>query len=95
MKKQNEVRKNALYRFGFGTDAMKGLVVCENCNSLEVSGKLLCRRCGAKLPKTNLYALYRSRHRCCENCGGVLAKSMHYCPRCGVRVWEASALCAL
>lgn len=95
MKKQTEIRKNALSRFGFGTSAMKGLVVCENCNSLESSGRTYCSKCDSKLPKTSLYSLYKSQHTCCSNCGTVLSVNMYYCPHCGIKVKEKYALCAL
>lgn len=95
MKKQNEIRKKALNRFGFGIDAMKSLVVCKNCNSLESSGKTLCSKCSSKLPKTSLYTLYKSQHSCCEKCGTVLSNNMHYCPHCGIRVKEYFVHCAL
>ena len=95
MKKQNEIRKKSLLYFGFGIDAMKNPVVCPNCNSLEPSNKIFCSKCNSKLPKANLYDLYKSYHICCEKCGTVLSSSMHYCPHCGIRVKVTSKLCAL
>ncbi len=95
MKKQNVLRRKSLFDFGFGTDIMKHSVVCGECKSLEPSGRMYCSNCNAKLPKSNLYDLYKSYHRSCEKCGTVLSDSMHFCPRCGIRVKASSELCAL
>ncbi len=86
MKKQNAIRKKSLFHFGFGVDIMKHSVVCRECKSLEPSNRMFCSKCSSKLPKKNLYDLYKSYHMCCEKCGTVLSSSMHFCPRCGIRV---------
>lgn len=95
MKKQNVIRKKSLFHFGFGVDTMKNSVVCPVCSSLETGGRNTCGKCKARLPKTNLYELYKSYHPCCEKCGTVLSASMHYCPHCGMRVVNAAEICAL
>lgn len=84
MKRQNLIRKRALSNYGFGIDIMKSLTVCKNCNSLERSGKIMCSKCGERLPKTNLYTLYKSKHASCKKCGTVISDDMQYCPHCGV-----------
>ncbi len=93
MKKQNALRKKSLFSFGFGIDIMKHSVVCEQCKSLEPGNRIFCGRCNTRLPKTNLYELYKSYHISCEKCGTVLSGSMHYCPHCGIKVKEAPAFC--
>lgn len=95
MKKQNAIRKKSLFYFGFGVDIMKHSVVCRQCNSLEPSNRIFCSKCGSKLPKSNLYDLYKSYHISCKKCGTVLSDSMHYCPHCGIRVKASSKACAL
>lgn len=95
MKKQNVIRKKSLFNFGFGVDIMKHSVVCGECKSLEPSNRMFCSKCNSKLPKSNLYDLYKSYHICCEKCDTVLSSSMHYCPHCGIRVKASSELCAL
>ncbi len=94
MKKQNVVRRDSLFYFGFGVDSMRNSVVCPDCNSLETSTKMFCRKCNARLPKTNLYDLYKSYHVCCRECGNVLSSAMEYCTHCGVGVKAISELCA-
>jgi len=95
MKKQNIVRKKTLFHFGFGVDIMKHLVVCNRCNSLEPSNRMFCSKCNSKLPKSNLYDLYKSYHVSCEKCGTVLSDSMQYCPHCGIKVKTTAKLRAL
>lgn len=82
-------RKNALLQFGFGTDVMKTTTVCTNCNSMESVSKLFCSKCGARLPRVNLYDYYRAQHRSCPDCGSVLSESMDYCPKCGIAIKKA------
>ena len=76
-------RRNSLLRFGFGADVMKGMTVCDNCNSPESSSRMFCTRCGMRLPRANLYDFYRLQHRTCKNCGTVLSDFMDFCPKCG------------
>ena len=78
-----ESRKNRMFRFGFGTDIMRKLVVCPNCASLENGARDRCSKCETKLPKTNLFEFYKSQHNTCTNCGTVLSSVMDYCPHCG------------
>lgn len=80
---QNQIRKNSLLDYGFGTDAMKGSKVCKNCNSLEPSSNVYCRKCKARLPSTTLYDLYKAQHKSCEKCGAVVSANMQFCPNCG------------
>lgn len=95
MKKQNLNRKESLFYFGFGIDAMKTLVVCPECNSLEPSDGIFCSKCNQKLPEKSLYDLYRSYHISCEKCGTIITPSMHYCPHCGTRINVTQKMCAL
>ena len=83
IKMQNVIRKNSLSSFGFGIDAMKKLVVCPNCHSLESSEKTVCSVCKAKLSKLTLYDLYKSKHNACPACKTVVANGMQFCPHCG------------
>lgn len=88
-------KRKRLTEFGFGTDVMRAVTVCTNCNSLESSRNVFCSKCNTLLPGVNLYDFYRAQHMICSECGTVLSKNMHYCPHCGVRVKEDVALCAL
>lgn len=83
LKLQNVIRKDSLSSFGFGTDAMKKLSVCPNCHSLQNSENTTCSVCRAKLTKSTLYDLYKSKHKTCPECGTVISKGMHFCPHCG------------
>ena len=43
MKKMDNVRRrNALFHFGFGTDVMKNIKICEKCSHPESSMKTFC-----------------------------------------------------
>ena len=87
MKKMDNVRRrNALFHFGFGTDVMKNIKICEKCSHPESSMKTFCTKCGSRLPKNNLYDFYKAQHKNCQKCGTVLNDSMDYCPRCGAKV---------
>ena len=82
-KLQNVIRKDSLSLFGFGSEAMKKLSVCPNCHSLENSEHTTCSICKAKLTKSTLYDIYKSKHRACPACGTVTSKGMQFCPHCG------------
>lgn len=70
-------------QYGFGYEVMKEICVCEKCEKTASVKKLLCPRCGAVLPRKNLFDLYRRCHRSCKMCGTVLSDAMRYCPKCG------------
>ena len=93
MKVMEEFKKRKrLTEFGFGTDVMRQVTVCTNCNSLENSRNVLCSRCNTRLPGINLYDFYRVQHRECSKCKTILSDSMHYCPKCGIAVKMENAL---
>ena len=89
LKNHSETKKSILSHFGFGIGAMKKLVVCRKCNSLETNNKLFCDRCNERLPKSSLYDIYKSKHAVCPICGTVLSKQMDYCPQCGAIVYKS------
>ena len=94
MKKMKAIRRDSLYRFGFGVDSMMTFTVCASCHSLEARHKIFCSKCRARLPRTSLYDLYRSCHKACPKCGAVLSSRMNHCPHCGVRVKLSEMLAA-
>ena len=94
IKLQNVIRKDSLSRFGFGSDAMKKLSVCPNCHSLQNSENTTCSICRAKLTKSTLYDIYKSKHNACPECGTVISKGMQFCPHCGHILNSKTAVCS-
>lgn len=95
IKLQNVIRKDSLSRFGFGSEAMKKLVVCPNCHSLENSENSICSVCKTKLTKSTLYDIYKSKHKVCSQCGTVIANGMQFCPHCGQILNQKSAVASV
>jgi len=86
-----EIRFRNLEQFGFGPNVMKKTKVCTKCGQIAKTGTILCRTCGAFLPRETLYDRYKRRHTCCIWCGTVLTDDAKYCPQCGKKTKLAAA----
>lgn len=79
------IRFKNLEQFGFGPNVMKKTKICTKCGQIAKSGSILCRNCGAFLPRETLYDSYRRKHKCCTGCGTILTEDSKYCPHCGIK----------
>ena len=82
------VRKESKRLYGFGTERMHEIKVCEHCGAIAKATKIFCPECSKLLPKETVYVQYQKRHRCCPSCGRVVSKGMQFCPDCGHRLNE-------
>ena len=82
------IRKESKRLYGFGTERMQEIKVCEHCGAMAKASKLFCPECAKLLPKETVYVQYQKRHRCCPSCGRVVSKGMQFCPDCGHRLNE-------
>ena len=82
------IRKESKRLYGFGTERMQQIKVCEHCGAMTKASKLFCPECAKLLPKETVYVQYQKRHRCCPSCGRVVSKGMQFCPDCGRRLNE-------
>ena len=80
------IHEETMAHYGFGPEAMKKLKVCVICGTSAEAEQHFCKSCGASLPDTTLFDLYKRNHRHCESCGTIVADSMQYCPRCGKKI---------
>ena len=65
--------------------ALKGIVICPNCNHENPDSAVFCLKCGTKLIKT----VDDGQH--CVNCGAELMDGQLYCTRCGTKVVHEEA----
>lgn len=87
MTKQYEnMRRENMRFYGFGTEAMKDKKICAECGAVAESSLHFCYECGAELPKETMYEAYAKRHRRCRKCGTVVSNSTNFCPDCGEKI---------
>ena len=84
-KYNNPSRKEVLEHFGFGTENMKRLKICQCCGNAQAAKNKLCEVYHTKLRDETLFDIYKAKHRCCEKCGNVLPDDAGYCPLCGAK----------
>ncbi|MCD7893285.1 MAG: zinc ribbon domain-containing protein [Erysipelotrichaceae bacterium] len=59
---------------------IKGVVVCENCNTENPLGATYCSKCGKELPKSNIDTENMVQ---CSSCSKYNPKGMRFCTGCG------------
>ena len=79
-------KREAMEKYGFGTEAMKKIKVCPSCGEARPSDEKTCPFCGASLGDETLYDAYKERHVFCRNCGEVAPNGAKFCPQCGKRI---------
>lgn len=79
-------RREEMQHYGFGTQAMQQIKVCEACGAMGAANQQFCRDCGAKLPQHTLYDTYRQNSLVCPYCGAVVPHTAAYCPKCGKKL---------
>ena len=86
MTEREPTKKKILEHFGFGTEKMKEIKICEKCGAAVSAKEEYCTVCREKLPNETLFDVYRMRHRACSGCGTVLSDGALFCPECGKSV---------
>lgn len=76
-------RKEVLEHFGFGTENMKKLKICQYCGNAQKAKIGLCDICHSEMPNETVFDIYSTKHCRCEKCGNVLPNDANYCPMCG------------
>lgn len=86
-----ELRFQALERFGFGPNVMKKIRVCPRCGQVVKTKADVCPECGEKLPRETLFDRYKRQHRSCPDCDAILSSDCQYCPSCGKQLLQKAA----
>ena len=79
-------RREAMKRYGFGTDEMKKIKICSVCGAAQPLDAKNCSFCQTALNRETLFDQYKSRHLVCAHCDAVVADRTKYCPACGKRI---------
>lgn len=89
--KLRAVRKESKRLYGFGTERMQQIKVCEHCGAMTWASRIFCPECSKLLPKDTVYTQYLKRHRCCPFCDRVVSKGMQFCPDCGQKLTDSDS----
>lgn len=80
------IRRESMQQYGFGTEAMKDLKVCEKCGAVAAARDRVCSECHARLPQDTMFLRHKRRHAFCPRCDTIVSDAARYCPQCGRRL---------